>query len=346
MSTSSQSIHSTSCKLTIAMPVFNNPRCVRIMIDSIVANTFKDWELLLVDDGSEEETLSLLSQYESVDKRIKLIQRTDQPKGAQTCRNIGLREAKGEYIIFFDSDDYVTADCLETRVNAIASKPELDFMVFPSGVVENDMFTEKHRFIYGYSIFDNDLEFFCRRILPFVVWNNIYRTESLRRNNITWDVNLRSLQDADFNVSVLLSGLKYEYFNCKPHFGYRIDSNAGSVSKKMITESHRKSHLYAIDKFYTSVQKKYGHKYDAALFMGTCFIYNSVFTDGIEPMFAKQMADVVGSHSYVYGAFMKLQILLTRMLSVVLPSKLSRQLPMALCLYHYQKLEKKKQLWP
>ena len=338
-----ESVSSFSCKLTIAMPVYNNPRCLRIMIDSIIANTFKDWELLAVDDGSDDETLAILSQYEATDGRVKLIRRDEQPKGAQTCRNIGLREAKGEYIIFFDSDDFVTPDCLATRVNAISAKPELDFMVFPSGVVEGDVFKTKHRFIYGYPFFHDDLEFFCRRILPFVVWNNIYRTKSLRNNDISWDANLLSLQDADFNLSTLLKGLKYEYYPCAPHLGYRIDANAGSVSKKMNSPEHMKSHLYAIEKFYASVQQKHGNAYNAALFMGTTFIYNSIFSNGIDSKSARQMASVVKRHSYWYGTLFMMQIRLTEILSHLLPAKRARQLPMAAMLQHYYKLEKKKQ---
>ena len=126
--------------LSIVMPVFNHPNELKQMIDSILANSYSDWELLAVDDGSQAETLSVLREYEILDKRIRLIQRTELPKGAQTCRNIGLREARGKYIIFFDSDDYITPDCLETRVQSLSARKDLDFMVFPSGVVENNVF--------------------------------------------------------------------------------------------------------------------------------------------------------------------------------------------------------------
>ncbi len=328
--------------LSIVMPVFNHPNELKEMIDSILANSYSDWELLAVDDGSQAETLSVLREYEILDKRIRLIQRTELPKGAQTCRNIGLREARGKYIIFFDSDDYITPDCLETRVQSLSARKDLDFMVFPSGVVENNVFKEKHRFIFGYHFFRDDIEYFCRRILPFVVWNNIYRTDSLRRNNIIWDVNLLSLQDADFNLTTILKGLKYEYCSCKPHFGYRINVNSESVSKKILSQEHRQSNLYALNKFYEIIQGRFGHKYDEALYGGVVVIYNNIFCTGIDLKYAQEFTKIVKKHSPKYGLLLKLQVLMTRLLSFILPSKLARQIPMAICLHDYHSRENKK----
>ena len=88
--------------LSIVMPVFNHPTDLKEMIESVLANGFQDWELLAVDDGSEAETLSILQTYAEQDARIHFTPRQELPKGAPTCRNIGLRQAVGKYIIFFD----------------------------------------------------------------------------------------------------------------------------------------------------------------------------------------------------------------------------------------------------
>lgn len=259
--------------LTITMPVFNNAECVKIMLDSIISNTFECWELIAVDDGSDEETLEMLNGYEETDNRIRIIKRTEQPKGAQTCRNIGLREAKGEYIAFYDSDDMITNDCLETRVTAISRRKDLDFMVFPSFILLNGKSVyEPYDKIYGYKANDDDIRAFCHRVLPFVVWNNIYRTESLRKYGIIWDTKLLSLQDADFNMQTLLKGLKYDYCNCPPNYAYRINQS-GSITGKLLSGEHIKSNIYAIEKFYATVTSLHGHKYDKALYNGAMFIY-------------------------------------------------------------------------
>ena len=76
--------------LSIVMPCFNHSELISEMIDSIIANDYNDWELLAIDDGSETNHLAVLNNYEARDARIHVIKRDRLPKGAPTCRNIGL----------------------------------------------------------------------------------------------------------------------------------------------------------------------------------------------------------------------------------------------------------------
>lgn len=320
-------------RLSIVMPAYNHADMVCAMIDSILTNTYTDWELLVVDDGSGQETLDALCDYAQKDFRIHLIKRDRLPKGAQTCRNIGFKNIKGEYVIFFDSDDYISPECLQTRVDAIASREDLDFMVFPSGIVQNNEYKpDATLFAYGYQIYNDDIKAFTSRTLPFVVWNNIYRTESLKKYNIHWDEQLLSLQDADFNLRAILSGMKYEYYSCNPHFGYRIDANVDSVSKKIVSPQHQQSHLYAIMQFYSLVQSKYQHKYDNALYNGCLVMYNRIFNTSVDFDFANKMVDIVQLNSPDYGRLFAFQVRATKLLNMVLPAKMARQIPMLLFL--------------
>ena len=157
--------------LSIVMPVFNRTGLVREMMESIKANSFQDWELIAVDDGSERETLNFLDESAAGDPRIRVFMRTELPKGPLTCRNIGFENARGQYIVFFDSDDYITPDCLGNRVRCMEQNPDLDFMVFPAGeYVDGRIDCDTLFYSYGYQINKDDIKAFCRRILPFVVW--------------------------------------------------------------------------------------------------------------------------------------------------------------------------------
>lgn len=319
--------------LTIVMPFYNKKELVAEMIDSILANDFQEWELLAVDDGSEESALLRLKQYESKDSRIRVIQRNEQPKGAQTCRNIGFREAKGEFIVFFDSDDYIAPVCLRNRVEMLREYPDLDFMVFPSGVYMDGTFLKiRKRDIYGYPVYKDDLEAFLDRSLPFIVWNNIYRTESLRKHAILWDTKLLSLQDADFNLQALLAGMKYEYAHCAPDYGYRIDTS-NSVSKKIVTEEHYQSHLYALEKFYIETQKHFGHHYDRYLYRGVLCVYVMVFGEGVDKPFAQRLVQLVRTYSKWYGAVLSMQVECSILLGHFLPKKRARQIPILCFLF-------------
>lgn len=318
--------------LSIVMPVFNHPEELRPMLNSILASTYQDWELLAIDDGSEQETLSVLEQYASRDERIHFIRREQMPKGAQTCRNMGLEQAKGEFVVFFDSDDYITPNGLQMRVKEIEAHPDLDFMVFRNGVFsENGFHTEPGKDIFGCPIFKDDIAAFCSRILPFVVWNNIYRREALLRHGIRWDTNLLSLQDLDFNIQTLLGGMRYAYSSCPPDYGYRTrrDGEGQSISKKMRTRAHQPSHLYALGKLYSMVTERYPHRYDRELYRGAQFILNILMEPGYDAEAANEVSHIVWSHSRMYGTCIWLQTRLIAFFSKILPPKRARQVVLA-----------------
>lgn len=327
--------------LSLVMPVFNHPQELKVMMDSILANLFADWELIAVDDGSDEPTLSLLADYASTDNRIHVIIRNRAPKGAQTCRNMGLEMARGKYVIFFDSDDYVAPYCLKQRVELMEEKPELDFMVFPSGSYNRNSFSYKGKYVFGYQIYGDDLQAFIRRTLPFTVWTNIYRTESLRKEKLYWDTNLLSFQDSDFNIQALLHGLKYEYAITQPDYGYRTEDNSNSISKKIASNSHRQSLLYFLNKQYNEIQNVYGKKYNSALNECALFIFSFVMSTRIDVPFAKEIAGIVSSYDSFRGKLLHIKINLSKFLEKFLPAKLARQLPMSVYLLHKWSLEKK-----
>lgn len=321
------------------MPVFNHTEELKTMIDSIVANSFQDWELLAVDDGSDEATKDVLRHYAEQDNRITFVYRERTPKGAQTCRNIGLEQARGEYVVFFDSDDYVAPYCLEQRVKEMDQRPELDFMVFRSGTYSNHTFHQApSKFNYGYPIYSDDTEAFCARTLPFIVWNNIYRRSSLVKYNICWDTHLLSLQDGLFNLTCLLKGLRYAYATLPPDYGYRTEST-GSVSKKILSAAHYESHLYATRQSCSLVQEHYGHHYDKALYRGAMFIYVKVSRTGIQKEFNLKLASVVRSFSASWGTVLLCQVRLTYLLGKVLPLNMARRLPILNYLMWFRRAE-------
>ena len=311
------------------MPVFNHPVELKEMLDSILANTYQDWELLAIDDGSEQETLSVLGQYAERDERIRFIRRERLPKGAQTCRNIGLEQAEGEYIIFFDSDDYVAPYCLEQRVEGLDTHPEYDFMVFRSGLyVDGRFHDEAVDHCFGYPIYADDLAAFCQRTLPYIVWNNIYRREALLRVGILWDETLLSLQDGDFNLQSLLAGLRYGYAQTPPDYGYRIAGNVGSISKRRATTAHLESHLYSVEKNYQTVQYKFGDRYNKALFRGVLFIYLMAFTSKEHYGQALKLADIIKRYSPGYGCLFLARIKIHNFLRHLCSNELAKKIIM------------------
>ena len=102
-------------KLSVVVPVYNVEKYLKQCLDSIVNQTFTDFELILVDDGSTDGSLAIEEEYANADKRIQLIRKPHSNAG--DARNIGLDAAKGKYITFLDSDDYFELNLLELKYN-------------------------------------------------------------------------------------------------------------------------------------------------------------------------------------------------------------------------------------
>lgn len=106
--------------VSIIIPTYNRAYLLGETLDSILAQTYTNWECIVVDDGSTDESQLLFETYKSKDSRFQFLRRPKtKPKGANACRNIGLQNATGDYVVFFDSDDLMTPDHLEIKVKAI-----------------------------------------------------------------------------------------------------------------------------------------------------------------------------------------------------------------------------------
>ena len=104
-----------SPKISIIIPVYNAAKFLHKCINSILAQTFQDFEILLINDGSTDESGAICDRYTLTDNRIRVFHKEN--GGVSSARNIGLRNACGEWIYFVDSDDTIYNDCLETLIS-------------------------------------------------------------------------------------------------------------------------------------------------------------------------------------------------------------------------------------
>ena len=97
-------------KVSVILPVYNTEKYLPECLDSIINQSLRDIEIICVDDGSTDSSLQILKEYAEKDKRISVIHKNNGGQGS--ARNVGLNHAKGEYITFVDSDDYITEDMI------------------------------------------------------------------------------------------------------------------------------------------------------------------------------------------------------------------------------------------
>ncbi|XLS28482.1 glycosyltransferase family 2 protein [Flavobacteriaceae bacterium M23B6Z8] len=116
---------SPTVKISIIIPTYNRASLIAETLDTILAQTFTDWECILVDDHSTDRTAEVLEAYTKKDVRIQWVLRPeDRPKGANACRNYGLELSNGEFIQWFDSDDLMLPDFLRNKISFFKSSTD------------------------------------------------------------------------------------------------------------------------------------------------------------------------------------------------------------------------------
>lgn len=170
-------------KVTAIVAIYKSEKFLPKLIESIINQTWSNIEILLIDDGSPDNSGAICDKYAKDDKRIKVIHKDN--GGACESRNLGLKEATGDYIIIIDGDDWLEKDYIEYLMNLI-HKTGSDM------AMTDNVFTTRDRV----QIENDSIETltpedaFCEIVYPrFYIgpWNKIYKTSLLRNNNINFD---------------------------------------------------------------------------------------------------------------------------------------------------------------
>lgn len=214
----------TKVKVSVIIPNYNKAKFLPETLDSLLNQINFSWEAIIVDDGSTDNSEDICKKYASLDLRFKFLYRDRGPKGANTCRNIGLAKAKGDYVVFLDSDDILMAFCLNQRVHFLEENKELDFAIFPTGTFykevgdSNSFWKTKPK--------SNHLSAFLRHELPWNTSSPIWRKDYLQQSYGFNESYLR-MQDVELHTRILMQqGLKYKIASkSKVDCYYRIDSN-------------------------------------------------------------------------------------------------------------------------
>lgn len=119
----------SKAKCSIIVPVYKAEEFIARSIDSILQQTFPDWELLLIDDGSPDNSGIICDEYAAKDERIRVVHQKN--SGVSTARNKGLDLINGDYVLFLDSDDWLDVNCIEYCINEM-SKTKADILQFPT----------------------------------------------------------------------------------------------------------------------------------------------------------------------------------------------------------------------
>jgi glycosyltransferase involved in cell wall biosynthesis len=190
--------------ISIIIPIYNRATLIGETLDSILMQTYSDWECIVIDDGSTDNSVEVVQKYIDKDSRFKLLIRpADRLKGACICRNIGYENSKGKYIYFFDSDDLISDKLFEIIVAGIENTPNIDYVVFPL-----DRFTQNPQCPVYYSrkfkgkseeLFEQILDCRVQVNTPNILWNR----NLLSKADVLWNEQLKRCQDGDFIMRMI-----------------------------------------------------------------------------------------------------------------------------------------------
>lgn len=185
--------------ISVIVPVYNTEAFLEKTVGSLTAQTFKDIEILCVNDGSTDGSLDVLRRLSEADNRVKIIN-LDRNSGVSVARNTGIEKAKGEYIYFLDSDDWIDPDYLEAMY-AHAVETGLDVIVNANYIKEYDD-PSANRKSGTFGFINSDAGFYPPVILqsyyPPVIWTCLYRRKFLIDNNIRYPIVKGGAEDIYF----------------------------------------------------------------------------------------------------------------------------------------------------
>ena len=174
--------------ISVVIPVYNTEKLLNRCVDSLLSQEYSDFELILIDDGSTDNSLAICESYAKEHEEIILLNKVN--GGVSSARNAGLKIASGSYTLFVDSDDYMSEDYLTTLYNHCHN---CDFVVggFTYFGSKGSPITPP-RHVFTIDDKSNDLEeLFRYSLLLNTPWAKLYRTRIIKEHNLNFDENMK-----------------------------------------------------------------------------------------------------------------------------------------------------------
>ena len=193
--------------VTLIIPIYNAERYLRRCLDSVMEQSFWDMEVLLMNDGSTDKSVDICREYEQKDTRFHVIDKEN--TGVSDTRNTAMKLAKGKYLQFMDSDDWLTPDATEALVRA-AEEGQCDMVIADFYRVNGKRYVEKKhirrkeimtREEFAMEMADDPADFYYG-----VMWNKLYRRKIVEEHQLKCDTSMNWCEDFLFNLQFIRHG--------------------------------------------------------------------------------------------------------------------------------------------
>ncbi|TDO77463.1 glycosyltransferase involved in cell wall biosynthesis [Flavobacterium chryseum] len=237
--------------ISIIIPTYNRANLIRETLTSVLEQTYKNWECIIIDDGSTDDTEIVINEYVKKDNRFKYYHRpNEKQKGANSCRNYGFELSRGEYINWFDDDDIMLNNFLEEKIKLFTS--EIDLVICSGVYVDDNLNKIKVIDLKSYSFLFKD----------YVLWKLHIITNSIMfRKSFLNDKELFSLKISRGQETELFSRLFYKLPEKKylitniPLFLYRQHLGTKTYRNNSYVKSYKESQaIIAIENLKKSIE--------------------------------------------------------------------------------------------
>lgn len=229
--------------VSIIIPTYNRAYMISETLDSIVAQTYTNWECIVVDDGSFDNTEAILRKYIEKDSRFRYYKRPiSRFKGPSSCRNYGYELSNGEYVNWLDSDDLYLSNTLEKFVNFFTEKTDVVVAKIEKIDAKAGCKLSENKIISN-----NTIEDYFTEKISFYVCGPLWRRRFLEQQPILFDESISNLDDWDFNLRMLYQNPTIVYIE-SPLIQYRFHENSLSKEIFKLNFLELKSKFKAIEK--------------------------------------------------------------------------------------------------
>lgn len=198
-----------SALVSIIIPTYNRAHLIGDTLNSIQQQTYKNWECIVVDDGSSDTTKTLLQTYVEKDNRFKYYSRPDnKPKGANACRNYGFEQSSGDYVNWFDSDDIMEPNKLEVQIKVLEANKEVPYCICQTKWIDKnsgEFLGLRARQISS----NNRFEDYTLYSIFWSILAPLWRRNFIENNKLYFDERLQQSQEYDFHIKALAINSNY-----------------------------------------------------------------------------------------------------------------------------------------
>lgn len=233
---------------SIIVPIYNVEKYIDECIESVLRQEYINYELILVDDGSLDNSGIICENYSKNNKNIIVIHKKN--GGVSDARNEGIKIAKGNYIIFLDGDDVLYNNCLK-QINKVLYNKNIDILTC------NFNKYGKEQEIYNFDIKTiNSINDYLDILtdIPWAPWRNVFKTEILKKNNIYFEKDLICAEDCDFFMRFIDKAQKVLYTNLYI-VNYRVNRD-GSITNLMSYNAINGQFKIFSKNFYKYIERK------------------------------------------------------------------------------------------